>query len=293
MGTYAASVKKALSSQTDLIENGTHLSADPEKLATVNRAAGHQVRVKRNATQYALFTVGETRQESPDSIVRMGAAGRSRLGTSLEFTGTLDSQVPHPTLTDAEAEAQSEFVERLDESGLSPAGLVILAPHGGAIENNTDEQAEHVLAVLSGKPAAAWRCKGWRDGGGAFDRWHITSTEIHRVSFPLLGGIADRGFLHAVAFHGMSDPDVVVGGAAPEDLREEVRAAVEAALAGTGIDVRLAGPDDPLAGTSPANLVNWLTAGGGGVQLEQCYAARSEYWAEIAEAVADVFAARI
>lgn len=295
MGTYSASVKKAISGeQQDLIDNATHCSADPEKLATIGRALGHQVRVKRNSTQYALYTVSQVRQESPDSIVRMGAAGRTRLGTTSEFTGTVDGQVPHPTYTDAQAEAASEFVERLD--GPTATGLVALAPHGGMIENYTDEQAERLYSQLQalGKSVACWRCKGWKDGGGAFDRWHITSTELNKACFPLLNQIAGNDFTYAVAFHGMGDPDVVVGGAAPEALKLEVKAAIEGALAGSGIVVRVADHGDPLDGDSPDNPVNWLTGDGvGGIQIEQCSAARSGYWQAIADALATLFAAKV
>ena len=118
MATYDASVKKALAaSQQDLIDHKEHCSADPSRLAAVGRALGHQVRIKRNNAQYALYTVSEVRPESPDTIVRMGESGRKRLNTTNEFNATLDSQVPHPSFSDAEAEANSEFVERLEDDG--------------------------------------------------------------------------------------------------------------------------------------------------------------------------------
>src|SRR5215204_7175029 len=118
MTTYDAPIRKAhRSTQQDLIDHKEHCSADPEKLATVGRALGHQVRIKRTNSEYGLYTVSEVRQESPDNIVRMGKTGRERLGTSDEFAGTLDSQVPHPTFTDAEAECNGEFVERLADNG--------------------------------------------------------------------------------------------------------------------------------------------------------------------------------
>src|SRR5919108_584292 len=101
MATYDTSVKKAQkAAQQDLIDHNEHCSADPEKLATVGRALGHQVRIKRSSSEYGLYTISDVRQESPDNIVRMGEAGRERLGTSDEFAGTLDSQVPHPTFTE-------------------------------------------------------------------------------------------------------------------------------------------------------------------------------------------------
>ena len=77
-----------LHEQDDLIKHKEHCSADPEKLATVGRALGHQVRIKRNNQEYGLYTVSEVRQETPDKIVRMGQSGRERLGKSGEFEGT-------------------------------------------------------------------------------------------------------------------------------------------------------------------------------------------------------------
>jgi len=44
----------------------------------------------------------------------MGDSDRKRLDASSKFAATLHSQVPHPTFNDAEAEANSEFVERLE-----------------------------------------------------------------------------------------------------------------------------------------------------------------------------------
>jgi hypothetical protein len=133
------SVNKALTaSQQDLIDHKEHCSADPEKLATAGLALGHQLRIKRNDSQYALYTVSQVRQEIPDNIIRIGNSGRKRLGASGEFAATLHSQVPHPTFNDAEAEANSEFVERLDDDGVH-TGLIVIAPHGGDIERHTDQ----------------------------------------------------------------------------------------------------------------------------------------------------------
>jgi hypothetical protein len=62
--------------------------------------------------------------------------------------------------------------------------MVVIAPHGGMIERYTDCQAERVAVELSG--ISCWRCNGWKPDNGAFDRWRITSTDIHEASFPLL-----------------------------------------------------------------------------------------------------------
>jgi hypothetical protein len=199
MAAYGASIKRALEpEQKDLIKHKEHCSADPEKLATVGRALWHQVRIKRNDDEYGLYTVSEVRQENPDKIVRMGKGGRERLGKSDEFDGTLNSQVPDPTLSDADAERDGEFVERLDDDG-AHTGLIAIAPHGGDIEPYTDQQAERVRSQLAGKGVSSWRCKGWHPKG-ALEHWHITSTDIHEASFPLLNSVISRRFSHAVAF---------------------------------------------------------------------------------------------
>jgi phage replication-related protein YjqB (UPF0714/DUF867 family) len=292
--TYQASVKKALQeTQQDLINDEEHCSADPEKLATVGCVIGQQVRIVRNSSQYALYTVKMPRQESPDNIVRMGAGGRGRLGTSDELAAILSSQVPDPTLTEAEAEAKSEFVERLRDNG-THKGLVAIAPHGGQVELYTDDQAERVAEVLASQGVSSWRCKGWKQGGGAHERWHITSTDIHPASFPKLGQVISRGFRYAVAFHGFGRTGVLIGGAAPYTLKREIELAIERAVAGSGLWVRIAQPGDDLGGSSSHNIVNRLTAGGvGGIQIEQSLSARGGHWQAIADAVASVYRSKL
>src|SRR5262245_33561131 len=218
MGTYQATVKKAFSSQLTLIGKGEHCSADPTQLAAIGRALGHQIRVKRSDAEYGLYTVSEVRTETPDAIVRIALTGRERLGASDEFPALIDAQVPHPSFTDTEAKAANELAERLSDNG-SQTGLIVIAPHGGAIEHHTDRQAERLTALLRPRPITCWRCKGWREGGGASERWHITSTDIHEASFPLLGQVMCRGFTNAVAFHGFSDLDILIGGRAQQALK--------------------------------------------------------------------------
>jgi phage replication-related protein YjqB (UPF0714/DUF867 family) len=296
MATYEASIKKALSpEQADLIDHKEHCSADREKLGTVGRLLGHQVRIKRNDGEYGLYTVSEVRQENPDKIVRMGKGGRERLGTSDEFDATLDSQVPRPALADFEAEAQGEFVERLDDNGWHP-GLIAIAPHGGAIEPHTDHQAERVASQLAGKSVSSWRCKGWHPKG-AFEHWHITSTDTHEASFPLLNAVISRGFRYAVAFHGFDDAniphDILVGGLAPDALKENVKEAIEGVV-GSDFTVHVTKPDEQFGGDDKRNIVNRLTAGGAnGVQIEQKIGPRDKYAPAIADAVANIYDAKL
>lgn len=252
-------------------------------------AVGDQLRIYRNADEFGLYTIAEIRHEFDPSTVRMSKAGRERLAfDGAAFVGELDTKVAASELTDAEARAQGEFVERLVDDGVQ-SGLLVAAPHGGKIELNTDLQAEHITKMLTG--VSSWICKGWRDPDRAYTRWHISSNDASPNSFAGLGAIADRGFKYAVSFHGMSVPGVIIGGGAPLELREIVRNAIIEAIVDPDVEVVVSPPHGPHAGAEPSNFVNWLTAdGSGGIQIEQSTEVRNMYWATIADAVARVLA---
>jgi phage replication-related protein YjqB (UPF0714/DUF867 family) len=285
-----------------------HCSAHHSQITTIGRIKGQQVRVGRYApdgvtlADFALYTVSDLHEEEPDTVF-VGFREpesekhdlRDRLGLSDAYTfgGKIDSQVPHPTYTDAEAEANSEFVERLTDNGRH-RGLIAIAPHGGDIERHADEQAERVGKQLSAKCVSAWVCKGFKQGGGAFDRWHITSTDINEESFPKLKTVIGRHFEYAVAFHGWSEDSICIGGSAPPALKLEIKAAVEKAISGSGIVVATSDEGTcPAAfnGDDPNNIVNRL--GANGIQLEQSKEARASYGVQIADAVADVLGPKI
>jgi phage replication-related protein YjqB (UPF0714/DUF867 family) len=290
MSEYEALIRQArLPSQEDLVTHREHCSADPDRLAMIGAEVGQQVRVRRTGTRYGLYTVSEVRCEDPQSIVRMGADGRQRLGTSSEFSAVVDSQVAHPTFTEGQARDNNEFIEQLTDNGVQ-AYLIALAPHGGGIEPRTDRQAERVGSRLGAAVASSWRCKGWKDDGDPFDTWHITSTDIDERSFPRLAAVILRGFTHAVAFHGFRRNEILVGGAAGSDLKQDVRDRIATATAGSGIPVRVAEVGDPLGGVEPRNLVNRITASTmNGIQIEQSSTARADHWRAIADAVADCY----
>ena len=206
-----------------------------------------------------------------------------------------------PAATEQEALRGEKLLEQLDDEG-QPQGLIVIAPHGGDIEPDTDSQAEHVRNLLADVGVSCWRCKGFKPDGGAVARWHITSTDICTVSFPRLATVASRGFRHAVSFHGFDTedgrPDILVGGAAPDPLKRVMRAVIFHAVAGTGLTVEIAGPGDPLGGADDDNIVNRLTADKhNGIQIEQQPHARAgtvpgsnrPRWEAIAAAVADVY----
>ncbi len=291
---------------------------------------GQQVRIERpreNGTTYALYTVDayEEREEEPDNAVYVGYTeikdleerldlSSADLSSAESFPCTINAQVGAVGLTDAEAETCSEFVEHLTDNDYNRE-LVVIAPHGGFIEEHTDTQAQHLAQLLPSNCVSVWMCKGFKKGSDALARWHITSTDISEESFPKLKTIYGRQFKYAIAFHGMDDPDnntICIGGSEqnpdPDDpecqeeeisLKEEIKCAIEKVVKGSEsdpdgikIEVVLAGTGDKRCppnfnGNNPRNIVNRL--GTIGVQIEQCKKARNrKYRLKIADEVVKV-----
>ena len=287
MATATTLVKKAFDTQTDLKNRREHCAPAARTLASLDSGPSQQVRIHRN-DEFALFTVSELLHETTEAVVRMGPGGRQRLQSDGEFDGVLDTKVVDPDLSDTDARDAGELVERLDDDDPSQTHLIAIAPHGGQIEEHTDTQAERVAERLGPQLASAWRAKGWRPDGGAFDRWHITSTDLNPVCFPLLNSVMSRRFAHAVAFHGFNDePGVLIGGTAPAEVKERLRQAIQQVLPAE-LDVRVALPDERFGGDNPNNIVNRLSPCGG-IQIEQGTRPRADHGLEIANVVADAF----
>ncbi len=291
--SFQGSVKLSLATQTALVDHKEHCSADADELKTIGRALRQQVRVYRDGSGYALYTVSETHDEMPETILRMGKTGRERLGTADEFPVVVLAQVPNPTLSDADAKTQGEFVERSLDDGVQ-TGLLVLAPHGGQIEIHTDEQAERVSAspLLAGKPVTTWRCKGYDPPGtkSAFARWHITSDDTSEASFPLLAKLATRRYAFCVSFHGMDNPGVLIGGAASMDTKTALQALIVKAINDPTVPVAIAvGDQGGLGGNGSTNIVNRY-CNKTGIQIEQSLEVRRDHWQAIADAVARFYA---
>lgn len=286
-------VREAMNSMSELLNNQELCRMVPELATDCGLVVGDQIRLERDPDNYAIYTISALYEHElePDNI-RMALVGRQKLGTPDPLTDIglyVGGDILRSDLSDEQAKLHSEFVERLTDDG-SHTGLIALAAHGGSIEPWTDEQAEHVASQLSGKKVSSWRCKGWKQSGGAFERWHVESTRISRNSFPLLDSIGDRGFSYSVSFHGMTPEGILIGGLGPVQVKRDLRAAIIAVIADPSIKVSIAGVNDAYNGDDPTNIVNWITtSGAGGIQLEQSLLARSNYWKQIADAVASVF----
>jgi phage replication-related protein YjqB (UPF0714/DUF867 family) len=265
------------------------LASNPE----FNFRKGQQCRitVKDYAKRYGLITIHSKIQGVDNNSIQMRLSGRERFCESESFEAYLEDAGVKRDKDKLWLERHNEFGEFLDED--NNATVVFCAPHGGKIEEFTDEQAKSAYARIRdihGKAAACWRCCGWHASLRASKAWHITSTDISRLSFPKLDRIGDRNFKYAVAFHGYSENEILIGGSASEHLKVTICSAIQNACGSDNVVVKITSGGH-YSGTDPDNFVNWLTkSGAGGIQIEQPYVARQKFGTEIAEAVADAFA---
>lgn len=218
--------------------------------------------------------------------VRMGRAAMDRL--------LLQAPPPSPVGVSTDILSSCELLETAVLR--SCADVAVIAPHGGSIEDETDEQADLVASDVRIR-ADSWVCRA--PAGGAFRRWHITSDDLSEASFPGLRALLGVPHRFAVSFHGfgaVGDLDVIVGGLVDGGVKCRVRDELERRLTAVlqrPAKVLLAtSSHDPHPGLLPDNVVNRL-ATRGGLQIEQASALRSVRRAAraVAEVVSDELAA--
>lgn len=295
---YPVDVLEPDSDQDTVLNSQERVSLDPELADRVGLEVGDQFRLTRNEDQYAIYTYYEDNEEGDDNDdVNMGKEGRYKLDDQGDeiFDIWLDTEITRSCLRDGTGDApneawyNSEFVERLDDPGGSQ--FCVIAPHGGMIEKNTDEEAEGIRDGLASHNSSAWRAKGWKQGGGAFDRWHITSADISFNSFPMLAELEGRAFEYVVGLHGFSDAGVLIGGLASDSLKQDVKSELENQLPSKyHSDIRIAGDNEANNGDDPDNIMNRLAGTGQKtIQLEQSWDIRDKEWPNVAQAIVNVF----
>jgi phage replication-related protein YjqB (UPF0714/DUF867 family) len=257
-----------------------HCSVNADQIRMMGLNTHQQVRIERpteSGTTLALYTIERTHNEQANDVfldyVDPGdVEPRFRLPTSEPFQGKINPQVAAVGLNDAEAEDYSEFIEHLADNDYN-SKLVVIAPHGGNIEQHTDEQAEEVAKQLPSNCVSVWMCKGFKKGGGAFARWHITSTDISEESFPKLKSVYGRGFEYAVAFHGFGGnddkPSICIGGRTVDaTLKQKIKEEIEGKVRRFGVRVFMDnGCPEDINGDKEKNIVNRLSKNG--LQIEQ------------------------
>jgi len=146
---------------------------------------------------------------------------------------------------------------------ITSSPLIVVAPHGGAIEARTSE----IASAIAGTEHTQCQFKGKLPAGQNNPRLHVTSEHWDVEECLIL--IAQR--THALSIHGTAKADKVVyiGG---RDSTTGV--ALAGALRAAGFTVVQPAPAD-IAGTSIDNFVN-KDADGAGVQLELTTDLRTE-----------------
>lgn len=244
--------------------------------------------------------------------IRMGQKARNRIGANIGDTVLLDTKVVTSGGCD---EKKVGLYECLVDPTPNSNRLVAIAPHGGSIENGTNEQVDAMRKFLD-KPFTGYKLLGKNQGNGqgSRDRFHITSTEMDNtalgvipyshVSYPVLRqNLSSRNFRYAVSFHGFAypsttgckDPVVIYVGGLDEQNKPGLVKQIQKAIGDNPayfsdckkVEIPNGGE---YAGKDPGNLVNWLTANdNSGIQLEQSKAARDLYGTQIAKAVAEFY----
>lgn len=282
-----------------------HCKANEHQILLIGRNPEEQVRIAfptANGDISAIYTVSRFSLSDQGRIV-LGNRIKN-LDNCKQSGGVCCGQVKAQIMVDGlddpnEAETRGEFIEKLSPS-VQNNKLIVIAPHGGEIEPWTDVEAEYVVRQFSANIVSLWQCKGYSSAGhdDAYERWHITSTEINPESFPKLKSIIAQtpNFEYSIAFHGWTEDSICVGGN-PANLDTtligEIRDAIKAALEEENSNIAVNVPPCPrkFNGDKPENIVNRL--GTNGVQIEQCMRARRDHHEAIAEAVAKVIRTRI
>jgi phage replication-related protein YjqB (UPF0714/DUF867 family) len=285
-----------------------HCMANRIKVQGIGRHRNEQVRIafptSNGTTTSAIYTVSVFHPDEGSVILGYKIPNLNCILSGDKCKGVVKAEIMGEGLNeddDDEANKRGELIEHLNHENQNRK-LVVIAPHGGEIEGNTDKQAEYVWSKFSRDTVSLWTCKGFSIEGlaGAFQRWHITSTEINEKSFPKLNTIFGSKFEYSIAFHGWTEDSICVGGnaeSADAGLIGDIKKAISDALKAQSSDIKVNDPNSPegcpegFNGNNTDNIVNKL--GIKGIQIEQCDKARDKFHDVIAQAVVDVIGLRI
>lgn len=208
------------------------------------------------------LTVEILETQSAIATVRIGVEALARLPSqSLPASGVLTAYAPSSGVDDATAQAQGLYYEYSDDNG-SNANTIVIAPHGGNIESDTDTLAAAMKVGLDGvgKTTSIWGGKGYGlNGQTSYDRHHISTVDTCIAQNPVLDTLDARGWARCIGLHGQSTNNRIDLGC-PASVNAFVDSLVtalqgDAALAGVTIART---ETTEIAGTDPNNLGNRL-----------------------------------
>jgi phage replication-related protein YjqB (UPF0714/DUF867 family) len=279
-------INKAWQRQTQLLSDGDYCSLRDDIADTLGRHPGQQIRLDpvSSAGVPAAFTVGSLHTDDAD--IRIGKAGRQRLRVGPSSVVTARPTVSRTELNRMQACAQGDVCETVWDTGQDH--LLVCAPHGGDIESNTVRVTRRIQQELGSARATAWFVHAFGNES-AFERWHITTTEMSPVSYPGLAQVANRSFQYAVSIHTWRGDDILIGGLAEKELRERLADSIRSAIDGVR-DIVTDHDEGKYMATTEQNVVNRLTDdNASGIQIELPELIALQYRGRVAQAVADCF----
>jgi phage replication-related protein YjqB (UPF0714/DUF867 family) len=286
-GPYAAS--KAKQTQDRLLSNPEYCSLHTDIAPTINRNPGDQLRLHptTDPATAAAYTIDHLHTDGP--AIRLSKCAREKLEQTAPFDTYIAPTIPHATHTYTDAWEHNDITESLWDTGQDT--LLCAAPHAGNIESNTAQAAAILRKQLGPTHASLWALHGF--GPNAFDRWHITSTNITPTSYPKLATIATRQFTHAISFHVYNGHEILIGGLAPRDERDDLATTITDAI-DDARPVITDHDDGKYMATSDQNLVNWLTHDNrSGIQIEMPSLIAQRYRKRLARATASHYQSKL
>jgi phage replication-related protein YjqB (UPF0714/DUF867 family) len=299
---WRVTIKEALAEQvrinTGVLRRREHLTLHPHLLHRMGHPLMTQVFVTLDTGEARVMTVEQPYTDGDGwRTARMNADSYGYFGVPVGPVGaTIFGGVTaavNDTLSDAEAQAQGGHIEVLDDDGVDDA-MLIMAPHGGDMEDYTSLQALRFYAAMIalGKECVCYQTRGYSIT--AMDpsaKWHTTMVDFNTTSFPLLGNVATRLYTYCCSFHGFTDVmKIELGGRAPDVDKNIVKAALEAAIPGLTVSLN---PDPTIEGNSMRNPINRYCSGDRSMQLEQSYDVRRDYWEDVTDVMVAYYAALI
>lgn len=279
----------------DINSDSEAISVEDNFLSSISFSVGDNVRVhNKDRDSYAMKTIQRTHTEDGgEDWIRMGYDARATFYDSNETVpDTFDAAMlsraqPLGIQTESEADSNGELV---NEWYREPnANIAVIAQHGGLVESGSDEIGKFVAKYLD---CSYWTAIGYDGPSGAFDKWHITSTDIDVDSWSGLYWINKQApFDLVLSIQGFSGSENVIGGRADLELRENIASRIDAVYDNT--DAVVVGkntdssPHGSIDGDSDDNIVNRLSKNlDNGVQIEFTYDSRHTSREEVAREIA-------
>lgn len=213
------------------------------------------------------LTVEILESHSVITEVRIGTDAATRLNATLPTTGTLTAYAPDTPVDDAAAQAAGQYYESKTDNG-SNTVMIVIAPHGGNIEADTDTLATAAKTALdaaspNAKLTSLWIGKGYGLGGqSSYDRHHISTVDTCVRLNPVLDTIDARGWSYCLAFHGQSTNSRIDIGCptAQNAFVDALVTALQGDAALSGVTIARSSDTVEIAGADLNNLGNRLAA---------------------------------